>query len=82
MKVTIDIEATAQEMREFLGLPNVQPLQDEVLSQMRENLKKGVSFDPSLLLQPMQSVEAMQKLFWEAFTRSGADKSDKGGKGG
>ena len=25
MKANVNVEATAQEMREFLGLPNVQP---------------------------------------------------------
>ena len=31
MKANINVEAIAQEMREFLGLPNVQPLHDDVL---------------------------------------------------
>jgi hypothetical protein len=31
MKVNVSVEATAQEMREFLGLPNVQPLHDDIL---------------------------------------------------
>lgn len=83
MKITINVEATAQEMREFLGLPNVQPIQDEMLERMREQVRKGVAgLDPALLMQPMQSVEAMQRLFWDALTKGGksgaAGDQDKG----
>jgi len=42
MKVNVTVEATAQEMREFLGLPNVQPLHDEILQVMRKNVERGV----------------------------------------
>ena len=35
MKVNVSVEATAQEMREFLGLPNVQPLHDDLLQVVR-----------------------------------------------
>jgi hypothetical protein len=46
MKVNVSVEATAQEMREFLGLPNIQPLHDDILQTMRDNVQRGViSFD-------------------------------------
>ena len=83
MKITIDIEATAQEMRDFLGLPNVQPLQDEVMDTIRENMKKGVTgFDALTLMKPMmptqlQSMEALQKAFWDAFTKAGNNQESK-----
>ena len=35
MKVNVSVEATAQEMREFLGLPNVQPLHDDMMQALR-----------------------------------------------
>lgn len=75
MKITINVEASAQEMREFLGLPNVQPLQDEIIAAIRENMHKGVAgFDPMTLMKPllpaqMQSLEMLQKIFWDAFTQ-------------
>ena len=77
MKITVDVEATAQEMREFLGLPNVQPLQEEMLEIIRNNMQKGVSgFDALSLMKPlfpaqMQSMEMLQKAFWDAMTQSG-----------
>jgi hypothetical protein len=42
MKVNVSVEATAQEMREFLGLPNVQPLHDEMMKVLRDNVQRGV----------------------------------------
>lgn len=83
MKITVDIEATAQEMREFLGLPNVQPLQDEVMSTIRENMKKGVTgFDAMTMMKPlmpaqMQSMETLQKAFWDAFTKTSSNQDTK-----
>ena len=77
MKINITVDATAQEMREFLGLPNVQPLQDEILEVIRDNMKKGVTgFDALNLMKPLlpsqfQSMELFQKAFWDAFTKTG-----------
>lgn len=77
MKINVTVDATAQEMREFLGLPNVQPLQDEILEVIRDNMKKGVSgFDAFNLMRPMlppqfQSMELFQKAFWDAFSKKG-----------
>lgn len=81
MKITINVEASAQEMREFLGLPNVQPLQDEIIAAIRENMHKGVAgFDPMTLMKPllpaqMQSLEMLQKIFWDAFTQKKSSPS-------
>ena len=77
MKISVDIEATALEMREFLGLPNVQPLQEEMMKTMRDNMRKGVAgFDPASLMKPlfpaqMQSLEMLQKAFWDNLAKAG-----------
>jgi hypothetical protein len=75
MKVNVSVEATAQEMREFLGLPNVQPLHDDILKTMRDSVKRGVinldalnMFKP-LLPAPFHSMEMVQK-FWEAVAKA------------
>ncbi|MGC2523384.1 MAG: DUF6489 family protein, partial [Stellaceae bacterium] len=43
MKIKLDVDCTAEEARRFLGLPDVQPLQeallDEVQQQMSANIK-------------------------------------------
>ncbi len=75
MKVNVSVEATAQEMREFLGLPNVQPLHDDILQAMRDNIQRGaVNFDALGLLRPLMptqfnSMEMVQK-FWEAVAKA------------
>ncbi|MDG4553861.1 MAG: hypothetical protein P9E24_06395 [Candidatus Competibacter sp.] len=86
MKVNVSVEATAQEMREFLGLPNVQPLHDDMMQALRDNVQRGViNFDSLGLLKPLlpaqfHSMEMVQK-FWEAIakasTGSVSDGSDK-----
>ena len=75
MKVNVSVEATAQEMREFLGLPNVQPLHDEILQAMRKNVERGVvNLEALGLLRPLwpaqfHSMEMVQK-FWEAVAKA------------
>lgn len=76
MKVNVSVEATAQEMREFLGLPNIQPFHDEMLQTMRDTLKRGpLNMEAMHLFKPLlptqfHSMEVMHK-FWEAFSKSG-----------
>lgn len=54
MKVNVSVEATAQEMREFLGLPNVQPLHDDILQTVRDSVQRGViNFDALGLMKPL-----------------------------
>ena len=83
MKVNVSVEATAQEMREFLGLPNVQPLHDDILQTVRDNMKRGVvNFDALGLIKPLlptqfHSMEMVQK-FWEAVAKASAIPSKDG----
>ena len=82
MKVNVSVEATAQEMRDFLGLPNVQPLHDDIMQAMRKNVERGVVNLESLgMLKPLwptqfHSMEMVQK-FWEAVAKaSGGSTKD------
>jgi hypothetical protein len=79
MKVKFDIECTPEEARQFLGLPNVQPMQDalmkEVENRMRENIR---SLDPEVMLKTwlpatIQGWGEVQKLFWEQMGMGQAD---------
>ena len=38
MKVTIEVDCTPQEAREFLGLPDVRPMQEAVLGRIESQL--------------------------------------------
>lgn len=78
MKVNVSVEATAQEMREFLGLPNIQPLHDDILQTVRDNMQRGViNFDSLGLLKPLlptqfHSMEMVQK-FWETVAKASGE---------
>lgn len=76
MKVNVSVEATAQEMREFLGLPNIQPLHEDMMQSLRDNVKRGsVNFETfnqffkPLLPVQLHSMEMVQK-FWEAVAKA------------
>lgn len=79
MKVNIEIEASAREMREFMGLPDIKPLQDDMMQAIRDNVQQGqAGFDPFSLMRPlfpaqMQSMEMLHKAFWDAFNVPGDD---------
>lgn len=87
MKITVNIDTNAKEMREFLGLPDVQPLHDEMMEKIRENMEKGMAgFDPLTLMKPLfpapmqQSMESIQKAFWDAFTKAATQQGQDEGK--
>lgn len=73
MKITVEIDATPQEVREFFGLPDVQSLQNEIIHKVSDDLKNGTStLDAFNLMKPflpahLQSMETLQNSFWNAF---------------
>ena len=82
MKIKIDIDCTPDEMRDFLGLPDVKALQQEMLSGLQAQMTEAMtSGDPDALSQAwgalgMKNMESMQQAFWTAMTGS-ADQKDK-----
>lgn len=83
MKIKIDIEATPQELRNFFGLPDLTPLQDEMLDIIRRNMSAGVEgFDPVTLMKPflpeqMQALSTLQKTLWQAMMGQSGKKDGK-----
>ena len=85
MKINISMETTPAEFREFLGLPEVQAFQEEMIEKIREQMQAGVEgFDPLTMMRPfiapnLQSMEAMQRAFWNGLSAmastTGARKS-------
>ena len=52
MKVTVDIDCTPLEARQFLGLPDVQPMQAAILAEMeKRTLTELEKFAPENMLQ-------------------------------
>lgn len=83
MQIKITVDATPEEIRRFFGLPDVGPLQEEMLERVRGKMKAGeAGFDPLALMQPylapnMSSLEAMQKVYWESFSSASGGESSK-----
>ncbi|MFS6807263.1 DUF6489 family protein, partial [Staphylococcus aureus] len=73
MKFKIEVDTEPEELRRFLGLPDVKAFQDDLLNKIREKMVAGAEgFDPVSLLKPylpenLQSLQALQKVFWENF---------------
>ena len=76
MKINVEFELTPEEFRRALGLPDVAALQEELLAKMRERIEQGLTeYDPVKLMEPfvtgnLKSVEAFQKMFWDAMTQA------------
>lgn len=71
MKVTIDIDCTPEEARQFLGLPDVAPLQQSMMEQIQKRIEDNMGqMDIENVMQnwapaAMQGMGQMQKVFWE-----------------
>jgi hypothetical protein len=68
MKVNVDIDLTPEELRKLLGLPDVEPIQREMMEKLRNRMIEGLDgYDPVKLLQPyltgtIASWDILQKL--------------------
>ena len=52
MKVTIEVDCTPIEARDFLGLPNVKPMQEAMMDQMQAKMQESMdSFTPEALMK-------------------------------
>jgi hypothetical protein len=65
MKITINVDCTPAEARTFLGLPDLKPMQDELMEEMRKRLLAAfAAMDPGEMLRnwmtAMTGVEQMQ----------------------
>jgi len=79
MKITINIECTPDEARQFLGLPNLQPVHDAVMARLERQITEAVdAFSPQQLLQSWLTPEMMEP-FAALFRRAAA--SSKSGSG-
>ena len=52
MKVNVEVDCTPAEAREFLGLPDVRPMQDAMMDQMQKKMQDNIEkFSPESLMQ-------------------------------
>ncbi|KAB1073169.1 DUF6489 family protein [Methylobacterium planeticum] len=73
MKVTVEIDCTPVEARQFFGLPDVQPMQSAVMAEVeRRMLAEMDRFSPETLMKSWlsftpQSAEQASELFMNLF---------------
>lgn len=88
MKINIQMEVTPEEFRKVMGLPDVEPMQKELMAKMQEKMNTYVDemSDPEVFMKrimPMgiQGMEQVQE-FFSRFAHMAADnKEDKGESG-
>lgn len=72
MKVTVDVECTPQEARAFLGLPDVAPLNEHIVQEMRKRAEANMAMvSPDELMRSWaafggQATEQFRKLMTAA----------------
>ena len=83
MDIEIKLHCTPEEARTFLGLPDVAPLQQEMMERVAKTMREGMSpSDAFNMMKPFmapntQAIEAMQQAFFKAFS-AGIPGSSRG----
>ena len=82
MKITINIDCTPEEARRYMGLPDVAPMQEDMLKEMQARMMANVaSMQPTEMMKawlPMgiESWLELQKAFWTQMTSVAAQGDD------
>ncbi len=69
MKINFEVDCTPEELRDFFGLPQIKPMQEQLLKDMEERLRAGMTaLDPESMLKTwlpsgMQGFEKLQEMF-------------------
>lgn len=80
MKITIDIDMTPEELRQFMGLPDVSEVQETIMSKMKESVMDTMSEQGStdaqkgLVEQSFKAMEAYQDMFKSMLEQAGKKK--------
>lgn len=89
MKIHIDVDMTPEEARVLFGLPDVQPMQKALMSDIEARMKKALSaMEPDALIKTwlpvgLQGLEQWQKFIWSRMTggKQGNDRDSLEEKG-
>jgi hypothetical protein len=71
MKITVDVDITPEELRRFLGLPNVEGLQEEMLKMAQKQISEsGQNILNDLVTGAVQPMLAYQQWLQSMMTGS------------
>ena len=77
MKIKLDIDCTAEEARHFLGLPDVQPMQEVLLKEVQERISANIkAMDPKTMVETwlpatLKGFEQLQQMFMAQMAGAG-----------
>ena len=80
MKIKLDIDCTPDEVREFFGLPQLKPLQEELLKEVQERLRANIkAMDPETMLKTwlpatLKGFEQLQEMFLSRMAGAGGKR--------
>jgi hypothetical protein len=80
MKITMNIDCTPEEARAFLGLPDVKPMQEEMLKEVQKRMSASLkAMDPEAVLKTwlpatLQGYQQLQELFLSQLSQSRGPK--------
>jgi hypothetical protein len=78
MKINVTIDCTPEEARTFLGLPDVKPMQDQLMSELQERMAASMrAMQPEELLRVWMpaNLKGFEQMM-DAFLRMGGAKRD------
>ncbi len=79
MKVTVNIDCTPEEARAFLGLPDVKPMQEQLMRELQERMAANIrAMEPEVLLRTwlpatLKGFEQIQEMFMAQLTGTKRD---------
>ena len=74
MKITVDVDCTPEEARAFLGLPDVKPMQEQLMGELQERMAANVrAMEPEAMLRTwlpatLKGFEQIQEMFISQMT--------------
>lgn len=83
MKINVEFDLTPVEFREIFGLPDVRPVQKEIMEKIREKMLASVeNYDPMNFLAPylsdnVRTMEQLQRAMWEGLAAKTKPKKEK-----
>ena len=69
MKISFDIDCTPDELRGFFGMPDVKPMQEQLLKEVEERMRANLkALDPETMLKTwmpagLKGFEQLQEMF-------------------
>ena len=80
MKISLDIDCTPDELRGFFGLPDVRPMQEQLLKEVEERMRANLTaLDPEALVKTwlpagLKGFEQLQEMFLNQMAGGSAGK--------